>query len=601
MEIELTLKKAANHSGGKLGETKLKKFFINFFAILFFLFPHFIFSQNSSNAGTNQKSAGIPEKQVSELNPDTEYLAKSGTSVNAVAWSNNGEYFAASWNNTTILFESETNNIAAIYSNSADNKINPFTDITKITFAPDDSTLLSIHNNNTAMVHSIGNSDSALITGTGKKLADAVYIGSSFRLIIPVDEKNLYECTRRSGSKNFTLEKKMNFNKKIVSLASNGADGKILVAFEDGSVNLIDTRNWQILGDLKTYLGSNIHPQFARDSAHFLSATDKNHIFVSNIKNPEEKNTIQESDGFVNSALFSPDGKNIIAATNSGYVRIYEIATGYVLYEFRLSDLDTAKTLAASPDGEFVLIGTAKGFIYRWSLNGYKFDEDKKGYYDDEGEKYSSKETESKSNLTKPRNSLNIMFDYSTIEKYYYGSFGANLSYRNYCFYPLYVGGGLRAGAGVPKKDFPWEYTYEGEKLRNPFAYSFIGVLNGGISYYNERFDILLFSEVGIGGAVRFLHNTEIKNSYRGKIYPCGVAEASFGIQYQWLRAEAGIMYDTNLGVIFRAGIGYSLRFRTKQERQERAQAKIQAKNQKINQANQENQINQDKSKEADL
>lgn len=505
--------------------------------------------------------AEVPEKTTADIDPSTDYLAKSGTAVNAVAWDHSGEYFATSWNNTTILFEAETNNIAAIYSNTPDNTINPFTDITKLSFAPDDSTLLSVHNNNTAMIHSIGDSGSALITGTGDRIADAVFIGSSFRLVLPLDEQNLYDCTRQTGTGSFNIEEKMEFDRRIEALASNGKDGKLFVTFDDGTVNLVDTRTWQILGDMKCYNANEIYPEFAPDGVHFLNSADESHILVSSVTNPQEQYMIEDPDEFIFSAIFTPDGKSIVAATRSGYVRIYDIATGSVTYEFALLDLDTAKTLAASPDGEFVLIGTEMGYIYRWSLHGFEFDAEEKRYYDENGEEYSPAGI-----LTKPCNSLNIMFDYSTLEKYYYGTFGLNVNYRNYALYPLYWGTGLSAGVAPPNDDFPYTYYYEGEEINNPWMYSGMWMLNGGISYYAPKLKITLFSEIGAGIGFHLLHNSDFDASYHGKLYPSAAAEVILGVQYDWLRVSGGVVYDSNLGLLVKGSVGYSIQFTHKKK-----------------------------------
>lgn len=533
-----------------------KKIFLIITVFIFFL-PLSAFSQDvdSNNA------VEIPEKTIADIDPSIDYLAKSGTAVNAVAMGHRGEYFAASWNNTTILFEAETNNIAAIYSNTPDNTINPFTDITKLSFAPDDSTLLSIHNNNTAMLHSIDDSGSTLITGTGDRIADAVFIGSSFRLILPLNEQNLYDCTRQTGTGSFNIEEKMEFDRRISALASNGKDGKLFVTFGNGTVNLVDTRTWQILGDMKCSVTNEIYPEFAPDGIHFLNSADESHILVSSITNPQEQYMIEEPDEFIFSAIFSSDGKSIVAATKSGYVRIYDITTGSITYEFALLDLDTAKTLAASPDGEFVLIGTEMGYIYRWSLHGFEFNAGEKRYYDENGEEYSPAGI-----LTHPSNSLNIMFDYSTLEKYYYGTFGFNVNYRNYELYPLHWGTGLSAGVAPPNNDFPYTYYYEGKKINNPWMYSGMWMLNGGISYYAPKLKITLFSEIGAGIGFHLLHNSDFDASYHGKLYPSAAAEVILGVQYDWLRVSGGVVYDSNLGLLVKGSVGYSIQFTHKKK-----------------------------------
>lgn len=503
---------------------------------------------------TEKPETPAPKITVADIDPSTEYLAKSGTSVNASAWSHIGEYFAVSWNNTTILFESETNNIAAIYSNTADNTINPFTDITKITFAPDDETLLSVHNNNTAMVHSIGDSGSALITGTGDMIADAVYTGTSFRLIIPLDEQNLYDCTRQPGTGSFDLEKRLEFDKRIIALASNEAGGKIFVTFEDGSVNLIDTRTWQILGDMTAYTESEIYPAFAPDGIHFLDAQDGYTIFVSSTEDTTERHTIEEPDGFVYDAVFMPDGKSIVAATQSGYVRIYDIETGYVLYEFQLVDLDAAKTLSVSPDGEFVLVGTAMGYIYRWSLHGYEFDQERKKYVDEEGKVYGQ-------NFDRLENSIIFTADAASMPLSYYNAMlGLSVDYRNYTDFlaaPFYWGVNGGIGISFPNKHFPYNYeSSDGEKINEPSSYLAYNSACAGFVYVNKKYGYALFSEVEAGLNVKVLYNNSFKNAHAGKPYPGVFAGLSAGASWKYLRASVGAVYDLNYELQVRANVG---------------------------------------------
>lgn len=536
----------------------MKKFSPVIFTFLFIFLRNLpgAFSQTDSASGVEGEEAKTQTKITADIDPATEYLAKSGNSVDAVAWSHRGEYFASSWNNTTILFEAETNNIASIYSNSADNTINPFTDILKISFAPDDSTLLSIHNNNTAMIHSIGGSGSALITGTGERIADAVYTGTSFRLIIPLDEQNLYDCTRQPGTGGFNLEKRLELGKKIAALASSGADGKIFVTFDDGSVNLIDTRTWQITGDMQTYTQTEIYPAFAEDGVHFLSAQDDNRIFISSIADTSEKHTVEEPDGFVYDAIFTPDGNSIIAATKSGYVRIYSIESGSVQYEFRLVDLDTAKTLAASPDGEFVLIGTEMGYIYRWSLHGYEYNQESKRYEDENGEEYRlySKTLE---------NALVFTADVSSMPVSYYNAMlGLSIDYRNYedlLAAPLYWGINSGIGVSFPNGNFPYIYKNGDEKLNDPSSYLAYNSICAGFAYANEKYGCSLFSEIEAGWNIKILYNNSLKNAHIGKPYPGVFAGLSAGVSWKYLRAAVGAVYDLNYELQIKANVGMQI------------------------------------------
>lgn len=573
----------------------MKKIIYAIFASLSIIFfSSQVFPQNSSNktSSSSKSSNNLTSKKMADINPETDYLAKSGNSVNAVAWSNTrGGYFATSWNNSTILFESETNNIAAIYSNSADNKLNAFTDITKIIFSPDNSTILSVHNNNTAMVHSIESSRAALITGTGRTIADAVYAGSSNRLIIPIDEKILYECTRENDRQNFTLEKEMSFQKKIIALASNGEDGKLFVTFEDGNVSLIDTNTWKILEEMKTFSANRIYPEFSNDNIHFLHSQDNTHIVVSNINNLNERRIIKDSDYFVNSAIFSADGKSIIAATKSGYVRIYEISTGRVTHEFRLASLDTAKSIATSPDGEFVLIGTAKGYIYRWSLNGYEFNKDEKKYYNDDGKEYHNVETEQKKSDKKDseqkkseKDEKSVVYINGTSFQIRSGTYAEILlglrnepnpyaasaeitfSLINYDWlHPFFTGASLSPYLGLPKSEYPYSYyDVSGAEIESPLlAGAEFRIPFGFFIYPFSEKGIGLSAEIFAGAGTSFLWNRKFANeAVTSKLFFSFFAGANIAVYWKFLKIYFGAEYDSVQKILINGGIGCSLRIK---------------------------------------
>lgn len=69
----------------------MKKIIYAIFASLSIIFfSSQVFPQNSSNktSSSSKSSNNLPSKKMADINPETDYLAKSGNSVNAVAWSN---------------------------------------------------------------------------------------------------------------------------------------------------------------------------------------------------------------------------------------------------------------------------------------------------------------------------------------------------------------------------------------------------------------------------------------------------------------------------------------------------------------------------------
>ena len=391
-----------------------------FFCAFFFLFSFSLFAQdeglyNPEDTSGLVSSDGPRDSSEPKKDLSQNYLAKSATPVNAVAWTSDGRYFATSWNNSVILWNADSNTIAAVYSNSVNEQSNPLANVVSLQFTSDGRYMLSVRDDNTVLIHSIGtNSDSTLISGTGSSIPDAVYAGD-YRILLPLDGKNLYESFRLAESGQHVIEEKLDVDDGIWALSSSPTGKRLLMTSESGKVHFIDTTSWDELSSFERYTLTRIKPRLASDGIHFLAAQDKNTLVVASALDESDFLTIEDLSGFSFCAEFSNDSSKIVAGINSGCVKIYDIASGLEENSFQLMYGDSAKSLAFSPDDEYVIIGTEQGYIYRWVLSGEEF------VPEDEKEQ---------SGL---QNSLVLSLGYGRLNSnYYLGSGTIGVGYRNY-------------------------------------------------------------------------------------------------------------------------------------------------------------------------
>lgn len=526
-----------------------------FFLILLTVFSFSLFAQDVGLHNPEDTSGLLPSEESAETKETDgqskpkkdltqNYLAKSATPVNAVAWTRDGKYFATSWNNSVILWNASSNTIAALYSNSVNENSNPLANVVSLQFTSDARYMLSVRDDNTVLIHSVGtNSDSTLITGTGSSIPDAVYAGD-YRILLPLDGKNLYESFRLAESGQHVIEEKLDVTDGIWALSASPAGKRVLMTSESGKVRFIDTTSWEELSSFDRYTLTRIKPRLASDGIHFLAAQDKNTLVVASALDDSDFLTIEDLSGFSYVAEFSSDASKIVAGINSGCVKIYDIASGLEENSFQLMYGDSAKSLVFSPDDEYVIIGTEQGYIYRWVLNGEDFvpEEDDSGL----------------------QNSLVLSFGYSRLNSdYYLGSGILGVGYRNFFKPPFFWGVEGSFGVGLPGSEFPYSYYEGGESLSSPFIYSLsLGGLCG-LTYYNEKFDVQIFSEAGAGVNLRMLYNNSIKYAHRGKPYFSGYGELRVGAQWKWARIWGGVQYDTNLHWLTKLHVGVAIPTRT--------------------------------------
>ena len=541
----------------------MRKFFCAFFiTVCFSLFAQEVDAANSDSSlsSGSRLTADYDDygnfienlsenKTTEEKDVSQDYLAKSSFAVNAVAWTRDGKYFATSWNNSIILWNAGSNTIEAIYSNSvADNnlqyqdttgkKLVSLSDATSIEFTSDGRYILSVRDDNTALIHSVGtSSDSTLISGTGTSIPDAVYAGD-YRILIALDGQNLYESYRFNNQ--YVIEEKLDFDDGIWALSSIPSGKRVLVASESGKVRLIDTASWTVISEFDRYSLTRIKPRLSPDGVHFVAAQDQNTLIVSSTSDDSDFYTLEDSAGFSYVAEFSADGSKIVVGVNTGLVKIFDIASGEEENRFQLMYGDTAKSLAFSPDGEYVLIGTEMGYIYRWVLNGEEFVPE-----------------EQRSTL---QNALVLSLGYSSLNTdYYMGSALFGVDYKNYFRPPFYWGVGGNIGVGLPGSEFPYTYYGGGESLSSPFIYSLS--LGGmfGLVYYNKHWDLHVFSEAGLGAATRIMYNNSFQYAHSSKPYFSGYGELFVGVQWKWARAWLGVQFDSNLHWLGKVHVGVAM------------------------------------------
>ena len=513
-------------------------------AILITIFSFSIFAQESDGSSSDDS-----------VEPGLDYLAKSATAVEAVAWTRDGKYFATSWNNSVILWDAATNAISAVYSNAIDESSNPTANVISLQFSDDGLYLLSVRDDNTVLIHSIGGSgDSTLIRGTGTQIPEAVYAGGSYRIILPLDGRNLYESFKLVATGQHIIEEKFTTNELPWALSATPSGKKLLVTSITGNAQLIDTDSWEVEASFTKFSQSGIKPRLAPDSVHYVAAEDQYTLSVTSISDESDFYLIDDESGFSYVAAFSNDSAKIVVGVNSGCVKVYDIVSGMEENSFQLIQGDLAKSLVYSPDDEYVVIGTEKGFIYRWVLSGEPFVPDYSGYQE--------KIDEQRENQLE--NALVLSLGYGRIgSNYYIGNGIVEAGYKNYFHEPFYWGLNGSIGAGLPGSEFPYTYYEGGESLSNPFVYSLATGAIIGLVYYNKTYDFHIFSEAGAGANMRFLYNNSFTYPHMTNPVFGAYVELLIGLQWKWARVWGGVQFDTNLHWLTNVHVGIAIPTRT--------------------------------------
>ena len=288
-----------------------------------------------------------------------------------------------------------------------------------------------------------------------------------------------------------------------------------------------------------------------------MAAESQNKLVVASTANDSDSRYIEDSAGFSHAADFSSDSSLIVAGVNSGCVKIFDIETGFELQSFKLMPGDTAKSLAFSPDDEYVVIGTEQGYIYRWVLSGEEFVPDYSYYQEMEYETGVTGENRFGNVLL-----LNLGFS-GLNSNYYIGRFFVESGYRHFLNKIFYLGGDISLGMGFPSVDYPYKYSTSGGMLNSPYLYNLGAGAVGGVSYFYKPRDLRLFVEAGVGLSVSTLFDNSFSYAHSSGPYLSFVAQGLAGLQWHWVRLAGGVQYDSTLKLlpVGKFGIAIPTRF----------------------------------------
>jgi len=530
------------------------------------------------------------DKKGSDLPITSAVIAKSDTSVDSVAWSNDNECFATSWNNSIILWDASTNTILSVYSGHEGK-------VQKVKFSQDNNWLLSVGKDNAIVIRDITTVGGfSKIPGKGLlPVRDAVFVRNGFSIMAPLDGFNTSYCYRLIATDQF-LSKIVTENAAPIYSLDISRDGSLLLTgSQDGTVFISDTFSGKIINTYPRYAKSNIPPVFSPDGTKFLSAADRTSLVISHV-GANGAQVIRDGLQPVNSAIFSPDGKKIAVAMKNGSVKIFSSSSGEELNHFTVDakEKDVVKSLAFSPDAEFLLAGTENGYVFRWSINGKTITPVPKSYLDKDmqnlaaiysgeskaGKKGSGKgsgdggsegdgEGDKTDSLAEgvfgekvvpiPHHQIFMEAGASTLNSdYYLAELQLQGGYRNFMIYPFFLGANLKLGAGIPSGKFPYEYRIGSVQINDPWLLTVAPSVSGGICRYIEKWELLTYIQVDAAATMRVMCSAALEYLVTSSLFSGASVGLTAGFQWYKLKADLGIDYDTNLGVLIRGGIGFA-------------------------------------------
>ena len=132
------------------------------------------------------------------------------------------------------------------------------------------------------------------------------------------------------------------------------------------------------------------------------------------------------------------------------------------------------------------------------------------------------------------------------------------VGYRNYdLIRPFYFGGTVEPYFSIPDKEYPFNYTVGGEKMKSPSLVGTKIYVPAGFCIYPLRNSLEIYTEMGLGISLNQLWNRKLgSKQIHTKVYPAFYGNLKVGAAWDFLNLSLCANYDAILGISFGAEIG---------------------------------------------
>lgn len=532
-------------------------------------------------------------------------LVESSDYAGNASWNGDGSCFASAVGNTVVIWNALSDSVEKIYSNLSNG--DDTSNIISVEYSKNGQYLLSIQQNKNIVLYSTDlGVPVTMISGEQNSSTVAALSSGGYSIVLPFDNKNLYEYLRLIETKKYILSQKLQLDSEICFLSINNAGNRILASSPNGKSFFIfvEKDSWQIIQTYDWFANDFCFPKISSDGKKFLIPKNQNEIVIASLNEENEEPTLKSinlSQKFISDACFSDDGKFIVVGTNDGKINIFDCENSEIKYATLLDESEIPTKVSFSPDGNSVLITTKNGRLYRWNLVSVKYQKKSdtklqdsifgKGKSGEDSEQKSQSENansenqnaSSFSNESANENSTkNASFgsgEFSTRHGTYADVFvgvgnspspfmlSAQASF-DVLFYdilkPFYIGGQISPFIAFPNSDFPYTYMLEDEKLNSPVMIG--GNLCAVIGLFVMPFtnkDFGFSAELLLGGGISAVWNGKLgTEGISSKIFPSVNVGTKLGFSWKFINVYVGAYYDSVQKVLINGGLGANFKLK---------------------------------------
>lgn len=369
--------------------------------------------------------------------------------------------------------------------------------------------------------------------------------------------------------------------KEIYSMDFSSNNKYLVSADVSGNIKIWDVKK-EICISEQTFSAKNSVPVlWLSDSKNILCASDEKKLSIRNIEGNEILNF--ETSGKILDVKLLPE-KNLLAVlTDQNLIHFYSLEDGKHIGYLPPYNLTSITSFTPDCSNEFILAGYEDGSIYKINIKKEMLEPDEKyepvkfileseiinkgsthqdELTDDEIQEAQKQYEENARQIvvTLEENSVDI---FAGAGAFFTGDFivSANLDASFKCYsllQPFYFGGGGQISYGFPKRNFPYEYSYENTVLSSPNLISASLYVPFGFKIKTARKNFAFYAEGRCG--IKTVMIVNFLNKTKSNTFFSPFGGISLGFSLNRFNLQLSVEYDTILQFTPNLMIGYSIR-----------------------------------------
>jgi len=327
-------------------------------------------------AKRKQKPEKLPE-QAEPLAVLERTLIGHGDWVNSVAISPDGKWVASGYGigHVTALGDDFTIAVWDLESGECRARLAGHTDrVIAVSITPDGKRILSGSSDGTLRVWDPGSArEMATLKGHTSEVWTVVALRDNAHALSGGFDNTLRLWDLASGKCLKKIECGTDEADDVFSSAVNPAGTQALSGHRDGQVRLWDLETGECLATLKGHSGLVYSVQITSDGQFTVSGSEDTTIKIWNLESKTCIGTLEGHQNVVLSVAISPDG-TLIASTGftDDTVRLWDWKSGVCLQVIRHEVNNSPTSVAFSPDGSSLVVGTTEASIFVYRLTGVR-------------------------------------------------------------------------------------------------------------------------------------------------------------------------------------------------------------------------------------